>query len=127
MENEKLLSDLLEEMKLLNQTQKDISHSLDVLIRSEVETRLTHIFNDGNEILVYQLSDGKRSTSEITKFLDVSRMSISRLWKKWEEELGIVETDGFRKPYKAKYTLEELALLFGKPSKNNSSQPEKKE
>ena len=127
MENEELLNDLLEELKLLNKTQKDISYSLNILIRSEIETRLKHIFNDGSEILVYQLSDGKRPSSEIAEFLGVSGMTISRLWKKWDDEFGIVETKGYRNPYKAKYTLGELALLFGKPLINDVPQDNRKE
>lgn len=127
METEELLNDLLDELKVLNQTQKDISHTLNVLARSGVERRLSHIFEGRDEILVFQLSDGEKTTSEISKHVGVSKMTISRLWQKWEEELDIVETSGYRNPYRAKYSLEELALLIVQPLNNDIDQAEEKE
>lgn len=126
MENEDLLNELLGELKLLNQTQKEISHIFKVLVRGEIEKRLSYIFEGSDEILIYQLSDGEKTTSDLTKYVGVSKMTISRLWQKWEE-LEIVETEGYRNPYRAKYSLEELALFFGKPPTNDVPQAEEKE
>jgi hypothetical protein len=114
MENEELLDVVLDELRTLNQTQKDISFTLKVLARSEIEKRLAHIFKNRDEILIYQLSNGENPSTEIAKFVSITGKSISRLWQKWEEEFGIVETEGYRNPYHGKYSLEELALLFGK-------------
>lgn len=36
--------------------------------------------------------------------------------------MGIVETEGYRNPYKSKYSLEELTLLFGKKEEIGISQ-----
>lgn len=115
MENEDLINSLIYELKMLNQTQKEISQTLKVLARSECEKRLTHLFKNKDEILIYQLTDGKNTTTEIEKHVPISTQSISKLWQKWEE-LGIAKTEGYRNPYKAKYSLEELTLLLGNDS-----------
>ncbi len=94
MENEELLNGLLDELRTLNATQKDISHSLQVLARSMTEKRLAHIFDNPDELLVFQLSDGEKSTSDLAEYIGASKMKISRLWKKWEEDFGIVESMG---------------------------------
>lgn len=127
MENEELLNKLLDQLKTLSQTQNEISTTLKVLVRQEIEKRLSHIFEDNEEILIYQLSDGKTPTSEISKHVAASTATISRLWQKWEENYGIVETAGYRNPYRAKYSLEELVLLFGRLPKTDSAQPENEE
>ena len=124
MENEELLKEIIEEIKLLNMHQNHICKALQVLARGEVESRLKNIFKDEDEIKVYLLSDGSNTTTEIEKLVSMSPMSISRLWQKWEEEFGIVETKGYRRPYRGKYTLEELAILFGKFFINKESKEE---
>lgn len=127
MEHVEVLIDLLDELRDLNQTQTEINQTLKVMARSEIEQRLSHIFDGSDEILVYQLSDGDKSSSEIAKYVGVSGTTIARLWNRWEEEFGIVETAGYRKPYRAKSSLEELALLFGKPPINGVAQAEDEE
>jgi len=39
---------------------------------------------------IYELSDGKRSTRDISRMVGVSHVTIANLWKKWAA-LGIVE------------------------------------
>ena len=126
MENDELLNKLLDELKTLNQTQSEISTTLKVLARQMIEKRLSHIFEDSEEILIYQLSDGDRTTGALEKLVTGSKMTISRLWKKWEE-LGIVETEGYRNPYRAKYSLEELSLVYGKQTDVDSFPTEEEE
>ncbi len=124
MENEEILNELLKQLKTLNQTQREINLSLKILARSETEGRLTHLFNNPHELIIYQLSNGENPTTVIAKHVPISTQSISKLWQKWEE-LEIVQTKGYRNPYQAKYSLEELALLFGKSFENNVPQTEK--
>ena len=126
MENEELLNGVLDELRTLNQTQKDISHTLQVLARTEIESRLWPLFEASDDMFIYQLSDGVKTTADLAKHIGTSKMTISRLWQKWED-LEIVETEGYRNPYRAKYSLEELALIFGKPPKNDDPQAEEKE
>ena len=126
MENEDLINALLDELKTLNQNQKEISQTLKILARSEIERRLTHIFSNEFELLIYQLSNGENPTTEIAKHVPLSTQTISKLWQKWEEQ-EIVETEGYRNPYRAKYSLEQLALIFGKPTKTDVTQAEEKE
>ncbi|MCB2160476.1 hypothetical protein KQH40_00150 [bacterium] len=114
MENEEFLKALLDELKSLNQSQKEISQTLKLLSRSEIERRLSHIFGNSYELIIYQLTNGENPTTEISKHVPISTQTISKLWQKWEE-LEIVETEGYRNPYRTKYSLEELALLFGIP------------
>ncbi len=114
--NEDNFENIKNELKTLNQTQRSINNILKLLVRSEIELRLKHLFKSPEEIIVYQLTNGENTTVEIEKKVSISGTSISRLWQKWEKEYRIVETKGYRQPYWAKYSLEELALLFGKTS-----------
>jgi len=118
MENENINQELLKELKILNQIQREINIALKILIRDETESRLSHVFKNEDEVLIYQLTDGERTTSEISKYVSVSSKTISRLWQKWDEDYRIVETSGYRNPYSTKYTLEELAMIIGKKKKN---------
>ena len=97
MENEELFIELIEEIKKSNKIHSEIKSSLQVLVRSEVDLRLREIFKNEEEMIVYQLSNGINTTSEIEKHVSISSRTISRLWQKWDEELGIVETEGYRK------------------------------
>ena len=124
--DEALSNALINILNSLNKTQQEISISLKLLARIEVEKRCSSIFKKDFEYLIYQLSDGKRPTTEIAKYVPVSYKTISRLWKKWEE-FGIMETEGSKKPYRAKYSLEELALNFGIMQNNESLESESDE
>lgn len=126
MENEEFYKELLDELKSLNQTQKEINQSLKILVRSEIESRLSQIFSNAYEIKIYQLSNGENPTTEIAKHVPISTQTISKLWQKWGE-LEIAETEGYRNPYRAKYPLEELALIFGEPPEIKVTQLEEKD
>lgn len=122
METNDLLNELLQEFKIFNQIHKEIDDSLKIMARSEIENRLKNIFTNSDEIRVYELSNGENPTTEIEKHVAISASSISRLWKKWEEEYGIVESEGYHNPYRAKYSLVGLALFFGKPTTEITTQ-----
>ena len=84
---EDLIIKLIEELKILNKHQDEICKILQVLARSEIESRLKHIFKNEDEVLVYQLSNGVNPTTEIEKKVSISAMTISRLWQRWEGDL----------------------------------------
>ncbi|MDK2979771.1 MAG: hypothetical protein PWQ55_118 [Chloroflexota bacterium] len=123
MENEELLNNIFKELNSWNQTQLEISRSIKILVRESVEKRLAHIFSSPYEFLIYQLSDGQRPSTEIAKLVPISKKTILKIWQKWEE-LGIVETEGYKNPYRAKYSLEELALIFGEQQNNENPKSE---
>ena len=104
---------LMDELKKLNETHTSILSTLSLLVQPEIEKRLSHIFTTPGELLAFKLSDGNTSSADIAQQINVSRTTIANWWQKWEENFSIVETSGYRNPYKAKYTLVELALLFG--------------
>lgn len=126
MENEEFYKALLDELKSLSQTQKEINRSLKILARDETEKRLSHFLKSSYEIKVYQLSNGENPSTEVAKHVPISSATITRLWQKWEQ-LGIVETKGYHKPYRAKYSLEELVLIFGEPLQSEVPQTEEQE
>ena len=110
---------ILLELKELNNHHSNISTYLQLIAQTEFESRLSKIFSNPEEKKAYELSDGKMTSSDIGKITNQSQIKISRLWQKWDEDLGIVETSGYRNPYKAKYSLIELALHF---SESNNDQ-----
>jgi len=111
---EQLLSNIVDQLKTLNGTHAQLLATLSIIAQPDIEKRLNHIFLSSAELLAYKLSDGKRSSKEIGDQVDVSHTTITNWWKKWEESYKIVETFGYRNPYKAKYSLPELVNLFGR-------------
>lgn len=109
---------LLQELHTLNKTHSEILATLLLLAHPEIEKRLSHIFLNPIEFQAYKLSDGKNTSTDIGNLVKVSHTTITNWWKKWEEDYGIIETSGYRNPYKAKYSLVELALLLGKQRDN---------
>ncbi|MCD4753270.1 MAG: hypothetical protein K8R40_09385 [Anaerolineaceae bacterium] len=109
---------LLMELKSLNKTHSDILATMSLIVLPEIEKRLAHIFLSSDEFTVYKLSDGINSSSDIAKIVDVSRTTIAKWWKKWEENFGIVETSGYKNPYQRKFSIVELAFLLGKLSED---------
>ncbi len=103
------LKDLIDELKTLNQTHKLIAGYLRLMSNAEIEKSLKDTFTSNEEIRVYELSDGNRTTRDIEDLIGVSRQTVSNLWKKWEI-LGLVEEGKSKKPYKAKFSIIDLAL-----------------
>ncbi|MBW8011013.1 MAG: hypothetical protein FVQ83_07210 [Chloroflexi bacterium] len=110
-ENQSEVSKILKELAVIHTR---IEKWLRFFAQSELEKRLSNIFSTNEELIIYELTNGKRSSREIAKLVNKSHNWIVDLWKKWEDDNNIVEPIGPRKPYSAKYTLPELAILFGK-------------
>jgi hypothetical protein len=83
---------------------------LRILAYPEIERRLAHVFTSSKEMLVYELTDGERSTRDIELSCGVSKDAVSDMWKKWGND-GLAQSTGPKRPYKAKYSLAKLALL----------------
>lgn len=115
---------IYDELLSLNHVQEKICNSLSVLARREVELRISNILQSNDEITVYQLSDGERSSREISKYVNLSHTTITKLWRKWQSEFEIVTRTESSKPFCAKFSLEELALLFGYQEIPDSLEPE---
>jgi hypothetical protein len=79
-------------------TLKSIESKLDQLLKwtrfagmQQLRTILTQNLTKDREMLIYELSDGKRSTREIAALLGIkSHVTVANYWKKWSV-LGIVE------------------------------------
>lgn len=82
-----------EELKTL----KSIESKLDNLLKwtrfagmQQLRTILSQNLTKDVEMIIYELSDGERSTREIAKLSGVSNATVANYWKRWSA-LGIVE------------------------------------
>ncbi len=116
--NDHELESLLGELKTLNQTQKQIADYLRILAQPEIESHLKPLFASSIEIRAYELTNGKRSTRDIAELVNSNKDTISSLWKKWAE-MGIAESTGNQKPYKARLSLVDLLASLDKPTDKN--------
>lgn len=89
--------------------QKEVLNYLDLLLENRINARVSNYFNDEKEKEVYLLTDGLNTTRQIEDACGVNKNSVSSLWKKWYAQ-GIVCLIASNKPYKAKFSLIELAL-----------------
>jgi len=79
-------------------TLKSIEQKLDQLLKwtrfagmQQLRTIMTQNLETDTEMLVYELSDGERTTREIARLAGVgSNATIAKYWKKWTK-IGIVE------------------------------------
>jgi len=101
---------IINELEKLNRTLSRVADLLEFSIDDEIEKALSNFFTNSRDRKIYELSDGVRSTRDIGKIVALDQKGISNLWKKWAE-MEIVEPTGNLKPYKAKYTIVELAKL----------------
>jgi hypothetical protein len=108
--------ELINELKKLNDTLSRIADLFEFSLDEEIENALADIFSNPRDRKIYELSDGTRSTRDIGKIINLDQKGISNLWKAWAE-IGIVESTGHLKPYKAKHTLIELAKIYKKKTK----------
>ncbi|MHB8086704.1 MAG: hypothetical protein ACYDH2_00495 [Anaerolineaceae bacterium] len=100
------ISDVVNEMKVSMDT---LEKYFELLLENRINQKLKRIFINDKEVLIYQLSNGKRSTRLIGEIMELSHNSVSILWKKWfEQGLMIIPVNG--KSYKAKYKIIDLAL-----------------
>jgi transcriptional regulator of aromatic amino acid metabolism len=115
-ENQK---ELLDEIKKLNTTHEQMLMCLNILVQPIIEKRLAHIFSNSEEVLVYKNTDGTMSSRKLGDTINVSHTTVTNLWEKWAA-LGIVEKIGVNRPYKAKYSIVELSINYGKSDNINS-------
>lgn len=103
-----------EELKTL----KSIESKLDQLLRwtrfagmQQLRTILTQNLTRDVELLIYELSDGERSTREIAALVGIkSHATVANYWKKWSK-LGIVEpSEKYPGRFRKICSLEEVGL-----------------
>ena len=103
-----------EELKVL----KSIESKLNELVKwtkfagiQQLRTILTQNLKNDTEMLIYELSDGERSTREVAKLAGVrSNATVAAYWKKWSK-LGIVEPSSkYRGRFRRICSLEEVGL-----------------
>lgn len=112
---------------------RDIATTLKDILRwtrfagmQQLRTILSQNFKTDVEMLVYELSDGTRSTRDIARLIGIgSHATVAVYWKKWNE-LGIVEPSPiFRGRYKRICSLEEVGLTVPPmPSASTTPQTE---
>jgi len=85
---------MVEQVKIL----RNIESKLDQLLKwarfagmQQLRNILTHNLTNDLQMLIYEYSDGKKSTREVAELVDVkSNQTVANYWKKWSS-LGIVE------------------------------------
>jgi hypothetical protein len=97
---------------------KNIEYKLDQLLKwsrfaglQQLKNLLTQNLTSDRELLVYELSDGERTTREIAALANVrSNATVVGYWRKWSK-LGIVEPSQNRQGrFKRFCSLEEVGL-----------------
>ncbi|MGA7195127.1 MAG: hypothetical protein WBW94_16010 [Anaerolineales bacterium] len=104
------LDDVARQLEILNKICSRMVELLEFSNHEALENALSGIFANPRDRKIYELSDGSRSTREIGNIIGLDQKGISNLWKKWAK-MDIVESTGHLKPYKAKYTIIELAKI----------------
>jgi hypothetical protein len=107
---------MTEEAKIL----KNIEAKLDQILKwtrfagmQQLRTILTHNLTNDTQMLIYEYSNGKRSTREIAALAGVgSNQTVVNYWKKWSV-LGIVEpSQEYQGRLKRICSLEEVGLTI---------------
>ena len=110
-----------EEVKIL----KNIESKLGQLLKwarfagmQQLRNILTNILTNDTQMLIYEYSNGKRSTREIAELAGVgSNQTVINYWKRWSS-LGIVESS---QKYQGRFqhicSLEEVGLTVPPPPK----------
>jgi hypothetical protein len=105
-----------EELEVL----KSIENKLDQLLKwtrfaglQQLRNVLTQHLGTDKELLIYELSDGERTTREIAQLVRVgSNATVAGYWKKWSK-LGIVEPSQKRQGrFQRICSLEEVGLTI---------------
>jgi hypothetical protein len=112
------IAEQLEAIALDNQR---IETLLRVIAQPILEVRLRSIFPDRKHLRAYELSDGERGTREIGALVGVDQKTISRWWRAWEANHGIVKKAGKRGQYVKRYALDELVARFFVPGEEANS------
>ena len=83
--------------------------------QKEVKTVLVDTLNTEQKRLIYHLSEGSRSSTEIGKYAGVSDVTVRRLWAAWARQ-GIVESKKVQggDRYKKSFDLEDFGIEIPK-------------
>jgi len=68
---------------------EEIAQWLKLQNRSLVKALLEEVLDSDRDKLIYHLSDGERSSTDIAREVGVSQPTVSNLWRRWRR-LGIV-------------------------------------
>jgi hypothetical protein len=112
------ISEQLEAIAVGNQR---VEMLLRVIAQPILEVRLRNLFPDRKHLRAYELSDGERGTREIGAIVGVDQKTISRWWRAWEANHGIVKKAGKRGQYTKRYELDELVARFYVPGEAANS------
>lgn len=84
--------------------------------RETLRGLLQEVLRSDRDRLVFELTDGLSSTTEIAKFAKVSQPRISQIWNSWKPLGIVVEVPGTRGKYKHICSLNELGMKTALPS-----------
>lgn len=99
---------------------KSIELKIDQLLKwtrfaglQQLKNTLTQTLTSDRELLIYELSDGERTTREIAKLVNLGSITtVTNYWKKWSK-LGIVEPSPKRRGRFHRFcSLEEIGLTI---------------
>jgi hypothetical protein len=116
---------MTEEAKIL----RNIESKLDQLLKwtrfagmQQLRNILAHNLTNDTQMLIYEHSNGERSTREIAELVGVkSNQTVSNYWKKWSS-LGIVEqSPKYQGRFQRICSLEEVGLTIPPMSKESES------
>lgn len=95
-----------------NHLLEEINQKLQILSLPIIMEHLSDIFGNVSEVHIYQLTDGNNSARDIQDITGENKDKISRRWRSWENDLGIVEKSGQK--YKKKYSVYDLIIRYSK-------------
>jgi hypothetical protein len=109
------LRQISRQLEALALGQQRVEMLLRVIAQPLLEVRLRSLFPDRKHLRAYELSNGERGTREIGAIVGVDQKTISRWWRAWEANHGIVKKAGKRGQYLKRYELDELVARFYVP------------
>lgn len=85
--------------------------------RETLRELLEQVIRSDRDKLIFELTDGVNSTTEVAKAAKVSQPRISQIWNSWKPLGIIVEVPGTRGKYKHICSLNELGIRTAVTSK----------
>lgn len=68
------------------------------------------VLRDDRDRMIYELTNGKNSTTDISKKVGYSQPAISRIWNRWKKVGIVTEVSGIQGRCKVLCTLDELGI-----------------
>ena len=84
--------------------------NIEDLLKIQVWSQLSHIFDSAERLKAFELTDGEKSTTEIGKEVGVTGRTILNWSNDWESQ-GLVSREGDKKQFKRKKSYLELYLM----------------